>query len=178
MRAFADRDVLPIINDYWEKAQFPFELVPKLAELGVAGTTIEGHGCPAMSRLGAGVVARELARADGSVNTFFGVHSGLAMGTIDMLGSEEQRRKWLPAMAKLRDNRRLRAHRARARIGFGVTGDDRQARWWRVRPQRRQAVDRQRVDRRRNDHLGPGRRRGRGGLPGAQRALRDSTPGR
>ena len=101
VRAFADREVLPIINDYWEKAQFPFELVPKLADLGVAGTTIEGYGCPAMSRLGAGVVARELARADGSVNTFFGVHSGLAMGAIDMLGSEEQRREWLPAMAKL-----------------------------------------------------------------------------
>lgn len=101
VREFADREVLPIINEYWEKAQFPFELVPKLAELGVAGTTIDGYGCPAMSRLGGGVVARELARADGSLNTFFGVHSGLAMGAIDMLGSEEQRREWLPAMAKL-----------------------------------------------------------------------------
>jgi glutaryl-CoA dehydrogenase len=101
VRAFAERDVLPIINEYWEKAQFPFELVPKLAELGIAGTSIEGHGCPGMSRVSAGVVARELARADGSVNTFFGVHSGLAMGAIDMLGSEEQRRKWLPPMARL-----------------------------------------------------------------------------
>ena len=101
VRAFADREVLPIINDYWERAEFPFELVPKLAELGVAGTTIEGYGCPAMSRLGAGMVVRELARADGSVNTFFGVHSGLAMGAIDMLGSEEQRREWLPPMARL-----------------------------------------------------------------------------
>jgi glutaryl-CoA dehydrogenase len=101
VRAFADREVLPIINDYWEKAEFPFELVSKLAALGVAGTTIEGHGCPAMSRLGAGMVVRELARGDGSVNTFFGVHSGLAMGAIDMLGSEDQRREWLPPMAKL-----------------------------------------------------------------------------
>jgi glutaryl-CoA dehydrogenase len=101
VRAFADCEVLPIINAYWEKAEFPFELVPKLAALDIVGTTIEGHGCPGMSRLGAGVVARELARADGSVNTFFGVHSGLAMGAIDMLGSEEQRREWLPPMAKL-----------------------------------------------------------------------------
>jgi glutaryl-CoA dehydrogenase len=101
VRAFADREVLPIINDYWEKAEFPFELVPKLAELRVAGTTIEGYDCPAMSHLGAGLVSRELARADGSVNTFFGVHSGLSMGAIDMLGSEEQRREWLPSMAKL-----------------------------------------------------------------------------
>ena len=101
VRAFGDREVLPIINEYWERAEFPFELVPKLAELGIAGTTIEGHGCPGMSHLGAGVVARELARADGSVNTFFGVHSGLAMGTIDLLGSEEQKARWLPPMAKL-----------------------------------------------------------------------------
>jgi glutaryl-CoA dehydrogenase len=101
IRAFADRDVLPVINDYWERAEFPFELVPKLAELQLAGTTIEGHGCPGMSRLAAGIVARELARADGSLNTFFGVHSGLAMGTIDLLGSEEQKAKWLPPMARL-----------------------------------------------------------------------------
>ena len=101
VRSFGEREVLPIINDYWEKAEFPFELVPKLAELGVAGTTIAGHGCPAMSHLGAGLVARELARADGSVNTFFGVHSGLAMGAIDLLGSAGQKARWLPSMAKL-----------------------------------------------------------------------------
>jgi glutaryl-CoA dehydrogenase len=101
VRAFAEREVLPIINDYWDRADFPFEIVPKLAELGVAGTTIEGYGCPGLSRLGGGIVARELARADGSINTFFGVHSGLAMGTIAMLGSEEQKQRWLPPMARL-----------------------------------------------------------------------------
>ncbi len=101
IRSFADREVLPIINDYWERAEFPFELVPKLAELGIAGTTIEGYGCPGMSRLGAGIVSRELSCADGSLNTFFGVHSGLAMGAINLLGSEEQKARWLPSMAKL-----------------------------------------------------------------------------
>ena len=101
VREFCDREILPIINDYWERAEFPFELVPKLAELNVAGTTIEGYGCPGMSRLGAGVVARELARADGSINTFFGVHSGLAMGAIDLLGSDEQKERWLPPMARM-----------------------------------------------------------------------------
>ncbi len=101
VRSFADRDVLPIINDYWDRAEFPFELIPKLAELRVAGTSIEGYDCPAMSRLAAGIVSRELARADGSLNTFFGVHSGLAMGAIDLLGSEEQKAKWLPPMARL-----------------------------------------------------------------------------
>jgi glutaryl-CoA dehydrogenase len=62
---------------------------------------IEGYGCPGMSRLGAGVVARELPRADGSFNTFFGVHSGLAMGAIDLLGSDEQKERWLPPMARM-----------------------------------------------------------------------------
>jgi glutaryl-CoA dehydrogenase len=101
VREFGDREVLPIVNDYWERAEFPFELVPKLAGLNVAGTTIQGYGCPGLSRLGAGVVARELARADGSINTFFGVHSGLAMGAIDLLGSDEQKERWLPPMARM-----------------------------------------------------------------------------
>ncbi|HEX3978710.1 MAG TPA: acyl-CoA dehydrogenase family protein [Solirubrobacteraceae bacterium] len=101
VRAFGEHEVLPVINDYWERAEFPFELVPKLAALGVAGTTIDGYGCPGMSRLAAGIVSRELARADGSLNTFFGVHSGLAMGSIALLGSEEQKNRWLPPMARL-----------------------------------------------------------------------------
>ncbi|HEX3833427.1 MAG TPA: acyl-CoA dehydrogenase family protein, partial [Solirubrobacteraceae bacterium] len=101
VREFGDREVLPIVNDYWERADFPFELVPKLAELNVVGTTIQGYGCPGMSRLAAGVVARELARADGSINTFFGVHSGLAMGAIGLLGSDEQKERWLAPMARL-----------------------------------------------------------------------------
>ena len=101
VRSFADREVIPIINDYWNKEAFPFELVPKIAELGIAGTTIQGYGCPGLSHLAAGMVATEMARGDGSLNTFFGVHSGLAMGSIAMLGSEEQKQKWLPPMARL-----------------------------------------------------------------------------
>ena len=101
VRAFVDNDLLPVINDYWERAEFPFELVPKFAKLGLAGGIIEGYGCPGLSRLGAGIVARELARGDGSWNTFFGVHSGLAMGSIGLLGSEEQKQRWLPAMAEI-----------------------------------------------------------------------------
>jgi glutaryl-CoA dehydrogenase len=101
VRSFADRDVIPVINDYWEKAEFPFELIPKIAELNIAGGTIEGYGCPGMSEVASGLVAVELARADGSLNTYYGVHSGLAMGTIAMLGSEEQKEKWLPPMARM-----------------------------------------------------------------------------
>jgi glutaryl-CoA dehydrogenase len=101
VRAFADREVIPIINEYWDKAQFPFELVPKIAELNIAGTTIQGYGCPGISHVAAGLLAVEMARGDGSLNTFFGVHSGLAMSTIEILGSEEQKETWLPPMARM-----------------------------------------------------------------------------
>ena len=101
VRGFGEQHVLPVINDYWERAAFPFELIAPLAELGVVGGIIEGHGCPGLSRRAAGIVARELARADGSLNTFFGVHSGLAMGAIALLGSEAQKERWLPPMARL-----------------------------------------------------------------------------
>lgn len=101
VREFAEQRVLPIINDYWERAEFPLELLPPLAELGIIGTTIEGYGCPGMSRKAAGMVAREMARADGSLNTFLGVHSNLCMGALHILGSEEQRQRWLPALARI-----------------------------------------------------------------------------
>jgi glutaryl-CoA dehydrogenase len=101
VRAFADREVIPVINDYWNKEEFPFELIPKIAELNVAGITIKGYGCPGMSHVAAGLVEVEMARGDGSISTFFGVHSGLAMDSIAMLGSEEQKEKWLPLMARM-----------------------------------------------------------------------------
>ena len=101
VRAFVDSDVLPVINDYWDRAEFPWPLVPKLAGLGVVGSTIQGYGCPGLSRLAAGMVSLEISRGDGSVNTFLGVQSGLAMGTINLLGSEEQKQRWLPGMATL-----------------------------------------------------------------------------
>ncbi|MFX1819660.1 acyl-CoA dehydrogenase family protein [Pseudarthrobacter sp. CC4] len=101
VRNFVETDLLPVINDYWDRAEFPFALVPKIAALGIVGTTIEGYGCPGMSRLAAGMVAMEMARGDGSINTFIGVQSGLAMGTVNTLGSEEQKQRWLPGMARL-----------------------------------------------------------------------------
>ena len=101
VRAFCDRDVIPVINEYWERAEFPFEVIPKLAALGIAGTTIQGYGCPGISPLATGLVMLELARGDASVATFFGVHSGLAMTSIAMLGDEAQKQRWLPAMARM-----------------------------------------------------------------------------
>lgn len=101
VRQFVDVRLLPIINDYWERAEFPEELVPAIAELGIIGTTIQGYGCPGLSPLASGLVALEMSRGDGSINTFLGVQSGLTMGTIDLLGSDEQKQRWLPGMARL-----------------------------------------------------------------------------
>lgn len=101
VRDFANREVLPIINDYWDRAEFPFELVPKIAKLGIVGTTIKGYGCPGMDRLTSALVSMEMSRVDGSVNTFLSVQSGLTMGSIAMLGDEEQKNRWLPGMAAL-----------------------------------------------------------------------------
>ena len=101
VRQFCDTEVIPVINGYWERAEFPFELVPKLASLGITGASIEGYGCPGLSPLATGLIMQELARGDASVATFFGVHSGLAMQSVAMLGSEEQKQRWLPTMARM-----------------------------------------------------------------------------
>lgn len=101
VRAFVDTDLLPVINDYWDRAEFPWPLVPKLAELGLAGYTIHDYGCPGLSPLALGVATLEFARGDGSITTFMSVQSGLTMGAIDLLGSEEQKQRWLPDMAAL-----------------------------------------------------------------------------
>ncbi len=108
VRLLMESEVAPIINDYWAKAKFPFELVPKLRALGIAGTSFEGFGCPGGSNVLNGFICMEMARVDPSIATFFGVHSGLAMGSIYLCGSDEQRQRWLPAMARLGQDRRLR----------------------------------------------------------------------
>jgi glutaryl-CoA dehydrogenase len=101
VRSFVDREVLPAINEYWEAAELPWPLMRRLAELGLYGEDIEGYGCPGMSPLARGLVNMELHRGDGSLGTFLGVQSGLAMKSIALLGSEEQKERWLPAMARL-----------------------------------------------------------------------------
>jgi glutaryl-CoA dehydrogenase len=100
-RRFVDEEVLPAINEYWEAAELPWPLIRRLADLGLYGEDIAGYGCPGMSPLARGLVNMELHRGDGSLGTFLGVQSGLAMKSIDLLGSEEQKERWLPAMARL-----------------------------------------------------------------------------
>jgi glutaryl-CoA dehydrogenase len=100
-RAFVDDEVLPVINGYWERAEFPRPLIEKMAGLGIVGDGIVGYGCPPMSPIASGLIHMELNRGDGSLGTFLGVQAGLAMQSIAMLGSEEQKQRWLPPMANL-----------------------------------------------------------------------------
>ena len=99
VRTFVDERLIPAAPDYWERAQFPHELVAPYAALRVAGGSITGDGCPGMSALAEGLVTVELARGDGSFSTFHSVHSGLAMTAIALLGDDEQKQRWLPDMA-------------------------------------------------------------------------------
>ena len=116
VRAFMTREVEPVINDYWTRAEFPHDLVPGIAALGIAGLAYDGPGCPARGALVDGLVAMELGRVDPSIATFMGVHGGLAMGSIQLCGSDEQRERWLPADGADGAARRVRADRARARL--------------------------------------------------------------
>ncbi len=101
VRRFMTTTVEPVINDYWTRAEFPHQLLAGFAGLGIAGLQYDGPGCPRRSSLLDGMVSMELARVDPSIATFFGVHGGLAMGSVQLCGSEEQKQRWLPAMARM-----------------------------------------------------------------------------
>ena len=101
IRDFVDVEVLPKINPYWEKAEFPWEITRSMAELPIIGGPLVEHGAAGLDFVEMGLVMYELGKADGSISTFYGVHSGLAMGSIGLLGDAEQKARWLPDMVKL-----------------------------------------------------------------------------
>jgi glutaryl-CoA dehydrogenase len=101
VRTFMEVEVAPIINHYWTREEFPHQILPGLAALRTVGLPYHGYGCPGKSTLLDGLMMMELARVDCSIATFMGVHSGLTMGSIYLCGSEEQKRQWLPPMARL-----------------------------------------------------------------------------
>ena len=101
VRTFMESKVAPVINKFWAEDSFPFELLPDFGKLNIQGVGYQGYGCAGGSTLLDGILALEIARIDPSMATFYGVHSGLAMGSIYLGGSEEQKKKWLPPMAKL-----------------------------------------------------------------------------
>jgi alkylation response protein AidB-like acyl-CoA dehydrogenase len=100
VRAFMETKVAPIINKYWIEDSFPFELIPGIKELNIGGLGMQGYGCRGGSLLLTGLTGMEMARVDCSIAGFFGIHSGMAMGSIYAAGSEEQKQKWLPPMAR------------------------------------------------------------------------------
>src|ERR1700754_1971862 len=101
VRDFMKSEVEPSVNQHWQRGSFPFEIVPGFRQLGSGGLPYHGYGCAGRSFLLDGMVAMELARTDPSIATFSGVHNGLSMGSIYLCGSEEQKQRYLPAMARL-----------------------------------------------------------------------------
>ena len=101
VREFLAKEVAPVAQDHWTRAEFPHHLVPGFAALDIAALPYEGLHGPAARRLLIGFVSMEIAHTDPSMNSFFGIHNGLAMGSIDLCGSAEQRERWLPAMARM-----------------------------------------------------------------------------
>lgn len=100
VRQFVDDQVLPIIADYYEKGEFPSQLIPQMGELGIFGANLEGYGCAGMSSIAYGLIMQELERGDSGLRSFASVQGALVMYPIHTFGSDEQKEKWLPAMAK------------------------------------------------------------------------------
>src|SRR6201994_2554007 len=101
IREFMEKKIQPVINHYWTREEFPFDLMDDFRQLGIPGQLYQGYDCPGGGFLLDGMIAMELARVDPSIATFFGVHGGLAMGSIFLCGSEEQKQRWLPEMARM-----------------------------------------------------------------------------
>ena len=101
-REFMDREVEPIANDYWERAEFPHHLIPEFASLDLIASIfpVAADGSVSHDSVAEGILTMELARVDCSFATFLGVHAGLAFGSILLCGSKEQQEEWLPRMRK------------------------------------------------------------------------------
>ena len=100
VRDFMEREIAPIIEEYWAKAKFPFESVPALRELDIAGVGYQGYGAAGGTMLLNGFICMEMARIDPSYATFYGVHTGLSAGSIYLCGDDEQKQRWLPPMMR------------------------------------------------------------------------------
>ena len=101
VRHWVQSRVLPEINQYWETATFPRDLAMSIRDLPIIGGSLTEHGASGLDVMESGLVAFELAKGDGSMGTFYGVHSGLAMASIGSVGSAEQKARWLPDMVKM-----------------------------------------------------------------------------
>ena len=97
---FVDDKVLPVIRDAFENHYFPLDLIPQVAELGLLGSSIDGYDCAGLNAVSYGLICQELERGDSGLRSFVSVQSSLVMYPIHAYGSEEQKQRWLPAMAR------------------------------------------------------------------------------
>ena len=102
VREFLEKEVGPHADEWWGRAEFPRQLIPAYAELGIAGLSFEECNPGGISSMLSGFISLEMARVDPSMATFYGVHAGLAMGSIARCGSAAQRRRWLPGMGGMK----------------------------------------------------------------------------
>lgn len=100
VRRFVDQKITPVIGRHYQDGTFPSDLIPSFAELGLLGANLEGYGCAGMGDVAYGLAMQELERGDSGVRSFCSVQGSLAMYPIWAFGSEEQKQKWLPRMAK------------------------------------------------------------------------------
>jgi glutaryl-CoA dehydrogenase len=99
-RRFAEEHLRPVARESWENAVFPRQLVPEIAQIGILGGLVDGYGCPGLSPNAFGLAVQEMARVDSSFATFVGIDGGLVPATIATYGSEEQKGRWLPWLAR------------------------------------------------------------------------------
>jgi len=97
---FVDERALPLIPECFDAGRFPSELIPEIARLGLLGSSLEGYGCAGLNAVSYGLICQELERGDSGLRSFVSVQSSLCMYPIHAFGSEEQREKWLPGMAR------------------------------------------------------------------------------
>lgn len=98
-RSFVTEEVVPVIADYWEQAEYPMHLLRRMGELDLLRDGVSVAGASEVSRVSAGLISMELARGDGSISTVTAVQGGLAMRSISLHGSAEQKERYLPRMA-------------------------------------------------------------------------------
>jgi len=100
VRRFVESKIVPVIGRHYQDGTFPMDLVPQFAELGLLGANLTGYGCAGMGAIAYGLATQELERGDSGIRSFCSVQSGLVMYPIWAFGSEAQKEKWLPGMAK------------------------------------------------------------------------------
>jgi glutaryl-CoA dehydrogenase len=100
VRSFVDARVMPTIAEHWERGSFPTELIPEIAAMGLLGCNLHGYGCAGLSEIGYGLAMQELERGDSGVRSFASVQGSLVMYPIHAFGSDEQKQRYLPEMAK------------------------------------------------------------------------------